>query len=39
MKTVVLILSKLSLAGCNTRQCTGKDMQQGGSTLEKAAVQ
>jgi len=39
MKAVVLILSKLSLAGCNARQCPGEDMQQGGSTLEKAAVQ
>jgi len=39
MKAVVLILSKLSLAGCNAGQCPGKDNQQGGATLEKAAVQ
>lgn len=37
MKAVVLILSKLSPAGCNTLQGPGKDIQQGGTALEKAA--
>lgn len=37
MKAVVLILSVLFLAGCNAMQGLGKDIQQGGTALEKAA--
>lgn len=37
MKAAVLFLAVLFLAGCNTMQGLGKDIQQGGTALEKAA--
>ena len=37
MKVAVLFLAVLFLAGCNTMQGLGKDIQQGGTALEKAA--
>jgi entericidin B len=38
MKSVVLILAVLFLAGCNTMEGLGKDIQKGGTALEQAAV-
>lgn len=37
MKAVVLIWAVLFLAGCNTMEGLGKDIQKGGDALEKAA--
>jgi entericidin B len=37
MKAVVLILAVLFLAGCNTMEGLGKDIQKGGTAIEKAA--
>lgn len=37
MKLVSLLLAVLVLAGCNTMEGLGKDIQQGGQKLEKAA--
>jgi len=37
MKIVVLFLAAWMLAGCNTMQGLGKDIQKGGEKLEKAA--
>jgi predicted small secreted protein len=39
MKAAVsLVLAVLFLAGCNTMEGLGKDLQNGGTALEKAAV-
>lgn len=38
MKLVSLLLAVLVLAGCNTMEGLGKDIQQGGQKLEKAAT-
>jgi len=37
MKVVVLFLSVLILSGCNTMEGLGKDIEKGGTALEKAA--
>ena len=37
MKTVVLFLAVLFLAGCQAMEGLGKDIQKGGEKLEKAA--
>ncbi len=37
MKAVALFLAVWMLAGCNTMEGLGKDIQQGGEKLEKAA--
>ncbi|HCJ50895.1 MAG: entericidin [Gallionellaceae bacterium CG1_02_56_997] len=37
MKLIALILAGMVLVGCNTVQGLGKDIQQGGHKLEKAA--
>ena len=37
MKVAALFLAVLFLAGCNTMEGLGKDIQQGGEKLEKAA--
>ena len=37
MKKVLLLLAVLALAGCNTFEGIGKDIQKGGQKLEKAA--
>jgi len=37
MKAGVLFLVALMLVGCNTMEGLGKDIQQGGEKLEKAA--
>jgi entericidin B len=37
MKAVVLFMAVLFLAGCNTMEGLGKDIQKGGTALEKAA--
>jgi entericidin B len=39
MKAVVLFLAVLMLAGCNTMEGLGKDIKQGGESIEKAANQ
>lgn len=36
-KTFALLLAMLVLAGCNTMEGLGKDIQKGGEKLEKAA--
>lgn len=36
-KTFALLLAVLVLAGCNTMEGLGKDIQKGGQKLEKAA--
>jgi len=38
MRAVVLFLAVLMLAGCNTVEGLGKDIQKGGEKLEKAAT-
>jgi len=38
MKTITLLLAVLVLAGCNTMEGLGKDIQHGGEKLEKAAT-
>lgn len=35
--TIALLLAVLVLAGCNTMEGLGKDIQKGGEKLEKAA--
>ncbi len=37
MKVISLLLAVLVLAGCNTMEGLGKDIQKGGEKLEKAA--
>ena len=37
MRAVALFLAALFLAGCNTMEGLGKDIQKGGQKLEKAA--
>ncbi|MBI1886932.1 MAG: entericidin A/B family lipoprotein [Nitrosomonadales bacterium] len=37
MRVIALFLAVLFLAGCNTMEGLGKDIQQGGEKLEKAA--
>ncbi len=37
MKAITLLLAVLVLAGCNTMEGLGKDIQKGGEKLEKAA--
>ena len=37
MKKLLLLLMVLVLAGCNTFQGLGKDIQKGGAAIEKAA--
>ena len=37
MKAITLLLTVLVLAGCNTMEGLGKDIQKGGEKLEKAA--
>jgi entericidin B len=37
MKAAALVLAVLFLAGCNTMEGLGKDIQKGGTALEKAA--
>jgi predicted small secreted protein len=37
-KTIALLLAMLVLAGCNTMEGLGKDIQKGGEKLEKAAT-
>jgi predicted small secreted protein len=37
MKRFLLLLAMLVLAGCNTFQGLGKDIQKGGAVIEKAA--
>ncbi|OGT20929.1 MAG: entericidin [Gallionellales bacterium RIFOXYB12_FULL_54_9] len=37
MKTLILVLAVFVLAGCNTIEGLGKDIQKGGAKLEKAA--
>ena len=37
MKRILLVLSILSLAACNTMQGVGKDVKKGGEAIEKAA--
>ncbi len=37
MKAISLLLAVLVLAGCNTMEGLGKDIQKGGEKLEKAA--
>ncbi len=37
MKVITLLLAVLVLAGCNTMEGLGKDIQKGGEKLEKAA--
>ncbi len=37
-KMIALLLATLFLAGCNTMEGLGKDIQQGGEKLEKAAT-
>jgi len=36
-KTIALLLAAWVLAGCNTMEGLGKDIQKGGEKLEKAA--
>jgi predicted small secreted protein len=38
MKKFLLLLVMLALSGCNTFQGMGKDIQQGGAAIEKAAT-
>ena len=38
MKTIALLLAAWALAGCNTMEGLGKDIQKGGEKLEKAAT-
>ncbi len=38
MKAITLLLAVLVLAGCNTMEGLGKDIQHGGEKLEKAAT-
>jgi len=38
MRVIALFLAVLFLAGCNTMEGLGKDIQQGGEKLEKAAT-
>ncbi|MCK9202359.1 MAG: entericidin A/B family lipoprotein [Gallionella sp.] len=38
MKPITLLLAVLVLAGCNTMEGLGKDIQHGGEKLEKAAT-
>jgi entericidin B len=38
MKAVSLMLAILMLAGCNTMEGMGKDIQKGGQAIEKAAT-
>ncbi len=38
MKAITLLLAVLVLAGCNTMEGLGKDIQKGGEKLEKAAT-
>ena len=38
MKATTLLLAVLVLAGCNTMEGLGKDIQTGGEKLEKAAT-
>ena len=38
MKAIALFLAVLMLAGCNTMEGLGKDIQQGGEKLEKSAT-
>jgi predicted small secreted protein len=38
MKAITLLLAVLVLAGCNTMEGLGKDIQTGGEKLEKAAA-
>jgi predicted small secreted protein len=37
MKVISLLLAVLMLAGCNTMEGMGKDIQKGGQAIEKAA--
>ncbi|HZW25798.1 MAG TPA: entericidin A/B family lipoprotein [Gallionella sp.] len=37
-KTIALLLAAWVLAGCNTMEGLGKDIQKGGEKLEKAAT-
>jgi len=37
MKKLLLLFAVLALAGCNTFQGMGKDIQKGGAAIEKAA--
>jgi len=37
MKAIILLLAVWALAGCNTMEGLGKDIQKGGQKLEKAA--
>ncbi len=38
MKKFLLLLAVLVLAGCNTFEGMGKDIQKGGAAIEKAAT-
>lgn len=38
MKSMALLLAVIFLVGCNTVEGLGKDIQQGGEKLEKAAT-
>jgi predicted small secreted protein len=38
MRAVALFVAALFLAGCNTMEGLGKDIQKGGEKLEKAAT-
>ncbi len=38
MRAIFLLLAVLFLAGCNTVEGLGKDIQKGGEKLEKAAT-
>ncbi|OGS90910.1 MAG: entericidin [Gallionellales bacterium GWA2_60_18] len=38
MRKMALLLAALMLAGCNTMEGLGKDIQKGGEELEKAAT-
>ncbi|MBI3902030.1 MAG: entericidin A/B family lipoprotein [Nitrosomonadales bacterium] len=38
MKTISLLLAVWMLAGCNTMEGLGKDIQKGGQKIEKAAT-
>ena len=37
MKKILLLVTILALAGCNTFQGIGKDIKKGGEAIEKAA--
>jgi len=37
MKLAVLVIAILLLSGCNTMEGLGKDIQQGGAAIQKAA--